>query len=264
MTVTGPFNGPVAWKITFKPAPKSTGVSINQLKATQEAPAAPVVLIWKGSEPFYEISRDGTVISPGQYGDTYQDNDAPAGKAVTYTVKPIGSPENGQASASVTLTTKAFEAIPTPPLPAVSLTTLKPASTTIGYGALTSGKDIGGGPLVLSGKTYQDGIGLHAKSEVAYTCKPEWKHFVATTGLDDSQRGDPRASIVCSVTATDAAGKSTLLAKTPVLASGKTMEWNINALIPAGTEKIILSVDDAGDGISCDHSDWVNAGFTNH
>ena len=113
----------------------------------------------------------------------------------------------------------------------------------------------------MSGKTYPDGLSLHANAEVVYACQPDWKHFVATVGLDDSQRSDPRASIVCHVIAEDAAGKQQTLAKSPVLQSGKREEHHFNVPLPAGTAKLHLVVDDAGDGIACDHADWVDAGF---
>lgn len=263
ITINSTSNGPVSWKITFKATSKPSSVSINQLKAEQSSPADPVILTWHGSEPFYQISRDGTVIAAGHYGESYQDQNPPTAKSVTYTIQPIGGPDHTSATASVTLTTKTFTPTDTPPKPDVSLTTLTPTSSHIGFGNLNKGKSINGGPLTLSAKTYQDGISIHAASEVVYSCKPEWKRFVATVGLDDSQRSDPRASIICSVTATDASGKSTTLTKTPVLASGKIADWNLNVAIPPQTKTIHLVVGDAGDGINCDHSDWVNAGFLN-
>ncbi len=63
VTLQCPANGPVDWKVTFKPAPKSTGVSIKDLKASQSAPAAPVALTWQGSAPFHEIVRPSTASS---------------------------------------------------------------------------------------------------------------------------------------------------------------------------------------------------------
>lgn len=80
-------------------------------------------------------------------------------------------------------------------------------------------------------------------------------------GLDDRQRSDPRASLVCHVIAEDAAGKKQTLAKSPTLRSGKQEEHHFDVPLPAGCVKLHLVVDDAGDGIHCDHANWVNAGF---
>jgi len=46
-----------------------------------------------------------------------------------------------------------------------------------------------------------------------------------------------------------------------VLRSGKQVEHHFDVPLPAGCAKLQLVVDDAGDGIACDHADWVNAGF---
>ena len=80
-------------------------------------------------------------------------------------------------------------------------------------------------------------------------------------GIDDSQRSDPRASIVCHVIAEDAAGKQQTLAKSPTLQSGKQQQHYFDVPLPAGCAKLHLVVDDAGDGTNCDHANWVNAGF---
>ena len=80
-------------------------------------------------------------------------------------------------------------------------------------------------------------------------------------GLDDSQRADARASIICQITAETADGTRKLLAKTPLLATGKLCQWNFELTLPPATVKLHLLVEDAGDGIAADHADWVNAGF---
>jgi hypothetical protein len=225
--------------------------AVTGLKAAMENADAPVMLSWSGSAISYEIRRDGTVIAAEFYDLTYADADAPAGKLCNYTVKPLG----GGTAATVALTTKASDR------PDVSLMKLTPLSATTGWGAVGIGKSANGGPLTLSGRIYPNGLGLHAKAEAVYACQPEWKRFTATVGIDDSQRSDPRASIVCEVIAEDATGKKQTLAKSPVLQSGKQMQHSFDMPLPAGTTKLHLVVDDAGDGANCDHADWVNAGF---
>jgi len=256
VTLRSTANREVKWSLTFTAQPlPAGGMPVTDLKATMEDAGEPVMLSWNGSEQFYEISRDGTVIASRHDGLIYADSNAPPGKTCAYAVKPLG----GKTATTVTISIKAFD--PNSPLPEVKLTRLKPLSATTGWGSVGIGKSAGGRPLSLSGKSYPDGIGLHANAEVVYACRPEWKRFVATVGLDDSQRLDPRASLVCHVIAEDVAGNKQTLAKTPTLQSRKQEEHYFDVPLPAGCVKLHLVVDDAGDGINCDHADWVNAGF---
>ncbi|MCX6996345.1 MAG: glycoside hydrolase family 127 protein [Kiritimatiellaeota bacterium] len=231
------------------------GMVITDLRATMENGGEPVVLTWKGSMGFCEIRRDGTVISASHPGLTYADVEPPVGKTCTYTVKALG----GLTAATVRIAVKAFD--PKSSLPEVNIAKLKPLSVTTGWGGVGDGKSAGGGPLTLSGKIYYTGLGLHAKAEAVYACQPEWKRFVATAGIDDAVRHREIGSIVCQIIAEDAVGKQQMLAKSPVLKSGQQMEYHFDVRLPAGTAKLRLVVDDAGDGSNCDHADWVNAGF---
>lgn len=241
------------WSLKFTAQPLPTGgtTAVTGLKATMENADTPVMLSWIGNATSYEISRDGTVIAAEHYDLTCADADAPQGKTCMYVVKPLG----GGTTATVTLTTKASNR------PDVSLMKLTPLSATTGWGTVGIGKSAGGAPLTLSGKIYPNGIGLHANAEAVYACQPDWKRFIAIAGIDDSQRSDPRASIVCHVIAEDAAGKKQTLAKSPALQSGKQAQHSFDVPLPAGIAKLHLVVDDAGDGANCDHADWVNAGF---
>ena len=58
---------------------------------------------------------------------------------------------------------------------------------------------------------------------------------------------------------TQAIAGETLLAESEVLRPGQI--WPIDVPIPATIKTIRLHVDDAGDGINCDHADWANSGF---
>lgn len=256
VTIESPVNRTVKWSVKFQQQPLPAP-ALSEAMAEMPDAESPVTLKWKGNATFYDVSRDGVLLASGINGLSFVDTTAPAGKAVSYTVKITG----GTASATTSLTTKAHDPGPVPPLPETSLTKLKPVSTRVGWGALTIGKDVGGSPLVLSGKTYEDGICLHADAEAVYTKPAAAKHFVAVVGLDDSQRKDPRASIRCSVVAEDAAGKQTELGKTPDMRTGKLEQWHFNLPLPADCVKLHLRVSDLGDGIACDHADWVNAGF---
>jgi hypothetical protein len=261
VTITSPVNCDAMWSVTFNKKPMSISATtpITGLKAEQANPGEPVMLSWIGASPFNEVKRDGVLIATAS--QVFADAAAPMGKACTYTVTPIGFNGKRGATRELTFTTKAFVLGPVPPPPETSLGKLQPLKTTSGWGSMQVGKEVSGTPLKLSGQTYADGIGLHANGEAVYACQPAWKQFVAIVGLDDSQRTDPRASIVAKVVAEDAAGKQAVLGKTPVLSSGKVEQWHFDLPLPAGTAKVHLIVEDAGDGIACDHADWVNAGF---
>lgn len=254
--IKSPVTRTVKWSVEFTPRPMPAA-ALSGLKATMADAESPVTLAWVGTAPFHDIIRDGVTIATGHHGPGYADTTAPAGKSVTYTVKITG----GDIAATTSLTTKAFDPGPLPPQPQTHLGTLKPITVKVGYGAMATGKNINGGPLALSGKTYAHGIALHANAEAVYAKPADAKRFVAVVGLDDSQRKDPRASIRCLVIAVDNSGKKSELGKSPVLRSGKTEQWHFDLAIPADCVNLQLIVSDNGDGISCDHADWVDAGF---
>ena len=145
--------------------------------------------------------------------------------------------------------------------PHVRLTALEPLKAATGQGAPGIGKPAGGGPFSVAGKRYYDGIGMQAGGELVYARRPEWRKFVATVGIDDSQRGNKRASIVCRVVTEDATGKKRTLAESPVLKFGGRESHRFDVPLPGNCVKVRLVVGDAGDGANCDHADWVNAGF---
>jgi hypothetical protein len=47
-----------------------------------------------------------------------------------------------------------------------------------------------GGPLVLDGRMYKKGIGMHTHSEVAFDLAEEYEEFRAVVGVDDAARGE--------------------------------------------------------------------------
>lgn len=146
------------------------------------------------------------------------------------------------------------------PQPTVNLTTLTPLAATTGWGKIVPGKSVSGATMVVNGKSYASGLGVHANSEVIYARQPEWKRFVAVAGIDDpSQRGP--ASVKLQVVSEDATAKRTLLAESPVLKSSTKKSWSVDVALPAACAKLVLVATDAGDGNDSDHVDWVDAGF---
>ncbi|MFN0242880.1 MAG: PVC-type heme-binding CxxCH protein [Planctomycetota bacterium] len=74
----------------------------------------------------------------------------------------------------------------------VALATTKWRSAEAGWGTVNAGKNCNGGPLVIDGVTYTDGIGTHADSEIVFDVPAGYTRFTATVGVDDGgskQRG---------------------------------------------------------------------------
>jgi hypothetical protein len=261
-------NGPdVSWKVEFgarsgiDSAP--TQVPVSGVKATREDSFGPVEITWQGSKALVEISRDGQVLVTGLAGHRFVDStldEGLGGRNVTYAVTQLLPDGKRGPVQQVTYALSKRNPVAEPPAPQVSVMSLTPASAATGWGSIGVGRDAGGGPLNVGGKVYSDGVGMHAPAEVVYACKPEWKRFVATVGIDESQRSANQSSLSFEVWAV-VDGKRVRLDRSPLLIFGKVESWRFNVPVPPKSEKLILSVTDGGDGNKSDHADWVNAGF---
>jgi len=144
---------------------------------------------------------------------------------------------------------------PVPPQPQVHLSDLKPTTTTMDAFALTRDrccyKDL---PLRLGGKAYERGIGAHANALIVYPCKPTYRRFVATVGLDDvtAQRGN----IIFRVLA-----DGRLLTESPLLEGATQRFWHLDCPVPDGARELQLKVDAGPHGGGWGMGDWGNAGF---
>ncbi|MFO8013681.1 MAG: NPCBM/NEW2 domain-containing protein [Phycisphaerae bacterium] len=143
--------------------------------------------------------------------------------------------------------------------PDVYLDTLTPVRAVSGNhdGRTHVNRNCSGAPLRLNGVTYERGIGEHAKADLTYALKPEYRRFVCTVGLDDQvgRHGDVRGSVIVMVLADKRPAF-----RTPLL-QGAGASCNMDIAIPRGAKTLRLVVDDAGDGVGYDDVDFVNAGF---
>lgn len=250
----------VAWTIRFRsgPAAATAPAAVNELRATAEM-SCPVTLTWSGSDGVcYEIVRTPgatTTVTSGRFADEAIE----PGKEYRYRVTAIDW--NGARSEPREVAAKTPQMPPLPPKPDVSLMTLKPQQASVGWGKLGVGQAVSGKPLRIGDKTYQDGVGVHAVSRLVYARQPEFKRFVAVAGLDEGIRENGRSSLVCKVVADCGAGEQKTLAASPVLVFGRCERWHFDVELPADCKKILLIVDDGGDGVNSDHADWVDAGF---
>lgn len=111
-------------------------------------------------------------------------------------------------------------------------------------------------PLKLGGKIYARGFYCHANSKIRVRLPGEGKTFSASVGVNSNPMTIPgRGSIVCSV---HAKGKEVF--RSPVLREG--MPPAPVRVDLSGAAEFVVEVSDAGDGISCDQSAWVDGQAT--
>ncbi|MCY3018706.1 MAG: alpha-galactosidase [Planctomycetota bacterium] len=111
----------------------------------------------------------------------------------------------------------------------------------------------GNKPLTIVDKEYTHGLFCHAVSKVVVQLPSPGKTFTAIAGVDSNEQTKPgKASVVFSVTV---AGKEAF--KSPVMREG--MAGVPVSVDLADATSFTLDIGDAGDGISCDQSDWADA-----
>ncbi|OGX89214.1 hypothetical protein BEN49_09400 [Hymenobacter coccineus] len=71
----------------------------------------------------------------------------------------------------------------------LALASLPWRTATAGWGQVTAGKSVSGGPLKVAGQTYAAGIGTHANSTIEYDLPAGYVRFTATVGLDQAAAG---------------------------------------------------------------------------
>lgn len=108
-------------------------------------------------------------------------------------------------------------------------------------------------PMKIGQAEYTRGLYCHAVSKVVVCLPSPGREFTAVVGVDtNDQTSGGRGSVVFSVTV-----NSQVAFKTDVMREG--MPAQPVAVDLAGAETFTLEVGDAGDGISCDQSDWADA-----
>lgn len=120
------------------------------------------------------------------------------------------------------------------------------------YGKAQLGKSITGKPLSLGGKTYDNGVGSHANSSCWFALGGQGERFQATVGVDDHANGP--GTVVFRVV-----GDDRELWRSGVMKPGDAPQPVDVDL--KGVRHLLLASSDAGDAISYDHADWVEARF---
>ena len=96
---------------------------------------------------------------------------------------------------------------------------------------------------------YFKGLGAHANSEYQYHLNKNFRYFEADFGLDsESFCGDNKARFKIL-------GDGELLYDSGII--GHQLPKHIKVLVK-GVNIMSLITEDGGDGIDCDHTDWLN------
>lgn len=112
---------------------------------------------------------------------------------------------------------------------------------------------VGGGKLVMDGKTYERGIGTRSISELVLDLHGEAKRFSAVVGLDDSANDRKREGTVrFEVWVDDKQAANSGILK--VGDAPQTFDVNLS-----GARTITLLLDDGGDTSNGDLANWANA-----
>lgn len=108
-------------------------------------------------------------------------------------------------------------------------------------------------PLTVNGVTYERGVGVHSISRMLFELEGDALTVSGLVGADDNNpfAGKHQFKII---------GDKKLLWSSGVMKKGmpaKTFEVSLE-----GIDKVLLLVEECGDGIMYDHADWLNVKFT--
>ncbi|MDO4569256.1 MAG: NPCBM/NEW2 domain-containing protein [Planctomycetia bacterium] len=271
------FSRKVQWRITFEPAStESAKLSFSpDFDLDSRAWYDGAHLSWSPIHSFGFVleRREITQTNPDdsnlvvrRIADTnFEDTTAQLGKKYEYRIRLLDF--NGDASEDFrTVEVQMPEPLILPqenPKPDLALEKMQPLSQKTAWGSVQTNRSCAGNPLSLGGKKFEEGVGIHASGLLVYEIPDGAKKFVATVGLDDFHMKDNRRSAIVRVYVdTKKEGEAPiLLVASPLLSNGTIAMWRFNAEIPEGARELRLEVDDADDGIACDHVDIVEAGF---
>lgn len=135
----------------------------------------------------------------------------------------------------------------------VWLSTLDLTHVRQGWGQPQPDKSVTGKPLSIGGRTFDHGLGTHARSTLWVDLGGRTDRFQASVGVDDATTSD-RASITFQV-----AGDGRKLWESGLMRRGqpaRTVDVDVR-----GVTNLVLLVTDGGDGVEYDHANWADARF---
>ena len=129
---------------------------------------------------------------------------------------------------------------------------LCPDSARQDYGQYAVDRSILNRPLQIGNRTFTQGIGTHANSELLFDLDGPYDRFEAIIGVDAEMRSYKTSSVVFIVKGD---GRELFRSETMRIDSPPRRA----SVSLAGVRELRLIVTDAGDGINCDHADWAEA-----
>jgi NPCBM/NEW2 domain len=137
------------------------------------------------------------------------------------------------------------------PLSALTPATFEHTPYLDGKRPLRTDRNVLGGPLVLRGREYSLGLGMHSRSRAVYDLPRNAVHFLATIGIDDAARGKGAAVFVVQLD-----GKTVF---TSPLLRGKDAPVQVGPIPLVGHKRLTLAVEFGPDGDILDYADWCDA-----
>jgi hypothetical protein len=105
-------------------------------------------------------------------------------------------------------------------------------------------------PLKLNGKVYENGLGHHAPGEIIVDLAGEYATFEALVGVQTQEQGEGSVVFKVFVDDEERFDSGVMKQNTPARPISVSV---------AGAQDLRLVATDAGDGMTCDCADWVNA-----
>ncbi len=219
-----------------------------RLGATFDPESNAVQLSWTrvASASGYRVLRDGQRVATTP-DVTWRDWRVRFGQAVSYQVEALRW-NSGDAAPSNVVSLAA----PTPS--DRYLDELQPMRAEQGFGALGRNRTIEGNRLAIGGRTFERGLGTHARSVLTFNLGGGYSRFTASVGVDDETLSAP-GSVIFLV----------LVDGVPAFQSGVMRTGDAPRAVDVdltAAQTLELVVDDAGDGMNHDHADWADARLT--
>jgi len=230
------------WEVCFKRVPQQptslTAPTGGKLLAVERM----VTLTWEpvASAMVYRVYRNDELV--GTTADT-QVTDTPLGANETfrYAVAAVGwagdeSPRTSLGQFTV------------PPAKDAWLDELVPVFAVQDWGQLRRNTSVEGNRITIAGKTYERGLGTHARSVITYDVSG-YRLFEAEVGVDGEKGGAGTCTIEVWVDGQKVYDSGRI--------AGTDAARKVSVALNRDRE-MRLVVTDAGDGLNCDHADWAN------
>ncbi|MDO4550421.1 MAG: NPCBM/NEW2 domain-containing protein [Planctomycetia bacterium] len=253
--------GKISWKLKFKPAKIDPPKISMPENFRAKAEYGKIFLTWKDSGRQYLLKRNDQ-LQVLVAGNSFTDYTIQPGTSYTYTLSTKNWLDSFSEPVKITVTSlPSLKIPPVPPKPEIHISDLTPVEEHNGNGPIRKNVAFKGSPLTILGEKYEKGIGVHANSLIVYKVPENATRFVATVGIDDAEKKDDRRSIQAKIYFIKDGTRSILMGETPVLRNDTVQIWHFDLPLIKKPDHIQLEINDTGDGIMCDHGNWVNTGF---